>query len=282
MGALVLDCFPGRPAPPEYLDVVDSKLLQPCISSFHEWKPVGNRDCEQCPVRDLTIFSSVEFSELQDLHHRLHVKKTVLPSKKMLYCDGDRIDRAFIVFDGWLILFRTLVKGKRQIFQIAMPGDLLLFNSGDSYVVDHGAEAVTGCTLCAIPLDDLSSSMNESTKLSKRMTAINFYSLVLCREHLVGIGRKDAEGRIAFLLLELLYRLRRRNKISAEELTIPLTQEQIADTVGLSPIHVNRVLRSMQKKKLLDYKRKSWVICDEASLAEIGEFDPRLFTALTQ
>lgn len=107
---------------------------------------------------------------------------------------------------------------------------------------------------------------------------MEMHDLNLCQNHLIGTVRKNAQERIAFLVLELFYRVRLQMENGYDEATnsiiFPLTQKEIGDAVGLTSVHVNRTLKDMVENGLIQYPGKRLTILNEDALMEIGEFDP--------
>ena len=95
----------------------------------------------------------------------------------------------------------------------------------------------------------------------------------LCQHHLMGTGRQNARERIAFLLLELYYRSQMQTDVDGEAVPFPICQEEIADAVGLTTVHVNRTLKEMRGEGLIECAARRLVINDEEKLAEIANFD---------
>ena len=108
------------------------------------------------------------------------------------------------------------------------------------------------------------------------------HDMNLCQHHLIGTGRKNARESIAFLLLKLFYRVRLQMQNGYDEATesiiFPLTQEDIGDTVGLTSVHVNRILKEMEAKGWIHCQSKCLTILDEEALMEIGQFDPGMIS----
>ncbi len=236
--------------------------------------------CNACPIRKMALFRGIPGEELS-WTQEFRDSQYLLPARKILYREGDTAHTLYTLFDGWLILFKILENGKRQVLRFILPGDFFGFqvNGNDTSAgYTHGSLALVESTLCAFPRARLRSMMEKQPQLAIGLSEMVMHDMTLCQHHLIGSARKTAHERIAFLLLELFYRVRLQMQNGFDEATgsviFPLTQEDIGDAVGLTSIHVNRVLNEMERKGLIHCQRKRLTIHDEAVLMEIGQFDP--------
>ena len=242
--------------------------------------PDPQTECKECPIRKMALFRGIPREEL-DWTQEFRDAQYLLPARKILYREGDTAHTLYTLFDGWLILFKILDNGKRQVLRFILPGDffgLQVNGIETSAGYTHGSQALVESRLCAFPRSRLRSMMEKQPQLAIGLSEMGMHDMTLCQHHLTGTARKSAHERIAFLLLELFYRVRLQMQNGFDEATssviFPLTQEDIGDAVGLTSIHVNRVLNEMERKGFLQCRRKRLTIHDEAVLMEIGQFDP--------
>ena len=97
----------------------------------------------------------------------------------------------------------------------------------------------------------------------------------MLRERIVALGRRDAVGRVAYLLCELLWRQQAVGNGQSDTIPLPLTQMELADALGLTPVHINRVLQDLRRRKLLTLKHRMLVVLDTDKLAKIAAFNRR-------
>ena len=106
------------------------------------------------------------------------------------------------------------------------------------------------------------------------------HSIKLCRQHMMGIGRKTARQRLAYLFLELFYRVKGIEDLvpgsEAASIAFPLSQEDLADAMGLTSVHISRTLRELTDDGLLTLKKRRLSILNEPALTEIAQFDKAL------
>ena len=187
-----------------------------------------------------------------------------------LYREGDIPTRAYTLHQGWVILFKNLRNGSRQILRFALPGDFLCYKVGKHKALDHSAIAVSDATLCAFPLDRFRNTISELPELSFAISSITETATQRCHSSLTTIASHPAEAKVAFLLLSLFIR-EMTLKIGETCIPFPITQEDIADALGLTSIHVNRVFQSLRKQGLIECKNRCLWVPDKTALAKVAK-----------
>ena len=244
-------------------------------------KPVRIRkqphtDCTQCPIREMALFKGVPLDRL-DWTQKYRDQQFVIPPKTRLYSEGSTPDYVYTLFDGWMALYQSSKSGKRQILRFALPGDFLGFQASASGVISHSVSALSTSIVCGFPRSILRGMFEKQPMLALSLATMESRDMSLCQHHQAFRSRKDAYESIAFLLLELFHRSRiqmsKGYDVKTNSVVFPLTQEDIGDAVGLTNVHVNRVLRQFNKCGLIECQRKKLRILDEEKLSETGEFD---------
>jgi len=241
--------------------------------------------CVDCAMRKMALFNRVPHEKL-DWTQDYRSGQYELKSKDCLYLEGDEHNNIYTLFDGFVKLYKTLENGKIQVMRFASPGDLLGFQGDLSGPMHHGAQALTDCLLCAFPKDKVNKMLSKHMEIASEMITKNARIMAVCQEHLLSTGARNARERIAFSLFELNHRITMLQKFrsdggAAKMVHLPLTQEDLADAVGLTPIHVNRTLRKMKEEKLIQCGKGSIVVLNGQALQEIAGCDMRLFEATT-
>ncbi|MCB1866891.1 MAG: Crp/Fnr family transcriptional regulator [Chromatiales bacterium] len=234
--------------------------------------------CTGCPVRALALFQGVAERDL-DWTSRYREGQYQIAARETLFEEGGRGPLAFTLFSGWVMLSVSLASGKRQILRFVLPGDFLGFQADMSGPHIATATALTDVTVCAFQRDRLASLLRERVDLASRMATLSARDQFLCHQHLIGTGQKSARERIAFLMLELFHRVRIVHDlvpmgVKSDSIALPLSQEQIADAVGLTTVHVNRTLREMRESGLMEIRDHWLIIHDHDGLAAVAHFDP--------
>lgn len=237
-------------------------------------------ECNECPVRELALFQGVPQDRL-GWTQKYRDQQLVVPVKATLYEEGSRPPYVYTLFNGWIAMYQVTRSGKRQILRFALPGDFLGFQAELNGIISHSTSAISESIVCAFPKDALLELFEKQPMLALRLATMGSRDMSLCQHHQAFRSSKDSHASIAFLLLELFYRTRIQMRHSYDpvrnSIIFPLTQEDIGDAVGLTKIHVNRVLRQFHKSGLIECTNRKLRIIGEKKLAEIGEFDKRLF-----
>ena len=238
-------------------------------------KPDGRTQCAQCSVRKLALFQGVKPKNLE-WTQSVREEQFLIKSKRRLLEEGEPPRYAYTLFSGWVALYQTSPDGDRMIYQFALPGDFVGFQHNPGEAIDYSAQALTDITVCAFPVIELDRVLKELPELSLRMTDMHAQSMKLCRQHMMGIGRKSAKQRLAFLFLELFHRVKAVGDMlpGTEENSIafPLSQEDLADAMGLTSVHISRTLRELTDEGLVHVKHRRLTIHNEPALAELAQF----------
>lgn len=237
--------------------------------------------CKVCPIRQMSIFKGIPQQRLEWMQrYRQHQLR--FSSKANLYTVGSRLDYVYTVFDGWMILYQATRIGKRQILRFVLPGDFIGFQAAQDGKVMHSAAALTDALVCAFSRSLLEEMMSVEPSVATSLIQKESHDISLYQHHLMSTGRKDAKGKIAFLLLELFHRVRIQMPKSFDEanysIHFPVTQEELGDATGLTNVHVNRVLREFISDEYIECRNKSLRILNEDKLSDIAEFEVSMIT----
>ncbi|WP_334161224.1 Crp/Fnr family transcriptional regulator [Phenylobacterium sp.] len=186
---------------------------------------------------------------------------------------GDRPMECALLLDGFTCRYKLLGEGQRQIMSFHIPGDIPDLQSLHLPVIDHSLLALTPTKLAFIPhlaLNDLTRTYPEITVAFWRDTLID---AAVFREWLAGVGRRTAHQRIAHVICEVYTRMRAIGLTDEGRFPLPVTQAELGDSVGLSTVHVNRVLQDLRRDGLISSKGRFVVIEDWEQLKAAGDFD---------
>ena len=245
------------------------------IDSAGEVKPFNTR-CTQCSIRRTSIFKNIAADDLDrvELFRKGQIK---IPVRSTIFLEGKAHQYVYTLFSGWAILYKKVGNSeKRQILQFLLPGDLLGYQTDASGNMPHSAATLTEALLCVFPRENMSPMLKENSNLSVRFIEMWSRDMSLCQNYLMAAGRKTARESITFLLLELYYRVKYQNpdsySSSVNAIYFPITQEDIGDAVGLTKVHVNRVIKSLVDEKLIYCHKKKLAILNEKKLCEIAGY----------
>lgn len=194
------------------------------------------------------------------------------PAGAVIFSQGDSNDRIYIVESGWGCISHELPGGQRQILDFALTGDVVLPQSHGGGSVETFV-AQTELALLVAPIKTVMLAAVKSPHLFSFIVEALVRNSAVLGQHLANVGRRTALQRTAHLLIELTARLERVGAVDRNGFDCPLTQYDLADALGLTPIHVNRMLRELRERKLLEFRQGHVRVLDSAGLTKFVGFD---------
>lgn len=209
----------------------------------------------QSPLsRKLTAFVALSDADLATLA-RFDLRRRVFqPGHEMIH-EGQANSRAFVLADGWACSYKLLPDGGRQIVDFQIPGDFLGLRSILFRAADHSIEALTRIEASEVLSSDILDAFAKAPRLATAVLWAASRDEAMVVEHLVNLGRRSAEERMAHFLLELGARLKLVGIGNRTGFDCPLTQYHLADALGLSAVHVNRILRQLREEGLVTFQK---------------------------
>ncbi len=193
-------------------------------------------------------------------------------SRTIVSRQGDWTNSVLIINSGWGCIYRDLPEGDRQILDFPMKGDFLGFRTGLGFNY-YTLLSITNLSIIEISLDILGENMRKSPPLALTFMELTTRQRAILLEHLINLGRRTSLARIAHLLLELGSRAQANGTGDVHGFYCPLTQVELADALGLTPIHINRMLRELREENLLFFKNNEVKFLNRAALIQICGFD---------
>ncbi|KMO33219.1 hypothetical protein VQ03_25260 [Methylobacterium tarhaniae] len=187
--------------------------------------------------------------------------------------EGATLRQVSVILDGWACCYKQIEDGRRQIIAYLIPGDMcntpLVFPSVNNYSV----RALASVRIARIDGQDILSAMERSPSIARAFWLDMLTTAAIQREWTANIGLRTARERIAHLLCEIVLRMRAVGLAEQGNCVLPLTQEDLGETVGLSTVHVNRTLQDLRASGLITWKRQKLTIPDFAALRNVAHFD---------
>jgi CRP-like cAMP-binding protein len=165
-------------------------------------------------------------------------------------------------------------QGKRQIVSFNLPGDIPDLQSLHLKVLDNSISTISQCRVGFITHEVLHDICNHYPRLAAAFWRETLIDASIFREWVLNVGRREAYQRMAHLLCELLTRLRAVDLVEDHVCDLPITQSEFADALGVTTVHVNRVLQQMRADGLIETKGTQLKVPDWEKLKQVGEFDP--------
>lgn len=225
-------------------------------------------------VDKLAAYLTLSPDELEFLAE-LHEPRRKVQRHRDIIMAGRRYDQLFILCDGVVSRYKVLPDGKRQVLNLGLPGDLIGLPSSLFDAAVNSVSALTEVVLAPVPFAKLFSLFARFPRVATALFWSSACEAAMFGEHLVNLGRRSAYERLGHLILELLVRLHAAGLGDDHSYTLPLTQELMADVLGLSGPHINRMIRSLRDEGLATVEAQRVVIHDVAALSALAGFDER-------
>jgi CRP-like cAMP-binding protein len=222
-------------------------------------------------VASLGNFSLLSEADVRELS-QLETKKRRFAARTEIVREGDAFGPPFVVIEGTLCSFRMTRGGQRQIFNFFVPGDLYGFHEGFLERMDHSIASIGPATLEMLPRRILYQLARQSLSIDAALRAISLQDKALLRKHLVLLQR-NAASRVATLLCELISRYAASGIYTGPGFHFPVAQTDIAESVGVTPVHVNRVLHDFKRDWLIALEAGRITVLNQAGLNEIAGLD---------
>jgi CRP-like cAMP-binding protein len=196
-----------------------------------------------------------------------------IPARRNIIREGDRPEYVHLVVEGWAARYKLLADGRRQITAFLIPGDLCDVHVTILGEMDHSITMLTRGRVAFIPRATMK-ALTEEPRIARALWWATLVDEAVLRSWIVNIGRRDAFQGIGHIMCELYVRMRNVGLADDHCFELPLTQEELADALGLTPVHVNRVLQRMRGDGLIAFKSGSLAILDYKRLESVAGFNP--------
>lgn len=223
-------------------------------------------------VRKLSTFVALPADDIE-LLAGFHRRRRMFEAGRQVIAEGEKRQCAYILAKGWACCFKLLPDGRRQIVDFQIPGDFMGLRSLLFRTSDHSAEAVTDIEASEVMIGDILDAFSKAPRLGTAVLWAASRDEAMAVEHLVNIGRRSAEERLAHFILEMEARLTLVGLADKKGFACPLTQYHLADLLGLTAVHVNRILRLLREKGLAHIQNRRVSIMDRQGLIKLAGFD---------
>lgn len=196
-----------------------------------------------------------------------------IAAKSDLIREGDRPGPVFIVLEGWACRYKILPNGARQVMAFLMPGDCCDLHIGLLAQMDHSIQVITPARVATIDREDMDSLMERHPKIAKAMYIAQLVDEGTMRSWITSMGRRTSIERVAHLMCELYLRSRNIGLSFDSHFILPISQILLADALGMTPVHLNRVLKELRLSGAMTLERGSLAITSPKKLVQIAGFD---------
>jgi CRP-like cAMP-binding protein len=189
--------------------------------------------------------------------------------------DGDPADNCCLLLSGFAYRYKITGEGGRQIISFHVAAEFVDLQNSLLGVADHSVQMLTDAEVALIPANAIQELALSRPAIAKVLWIDTLIDASIFREWVVNVGRRDSRARVAHLLCEFSLRLEAAGLATNHHYELPMTQEQLADAVGLTSVHVNRVLKQLGEEGLIRRDRRSITIEDWGRMRAVGDFNER-------
>lgn len=223
-------------------------------------------------IRKLSGYTDLTRAEIAALAEATGTPKKYR-ARHDLIREGDRPGPVFVVLDGWACRYKILPNGTRQVMAYLMPGDACDLHIGLLAEMDHSIQTITPATVVSVQRDQMETLLDEHRGIAKAMYISQLVDEGTMRAWITSMGRRASIERAAHLMCELYLRARNIGLADEAHLTLPLSQTMLADSLGMTSVHLNRVLKQLRQHGVMLIERGSLTITDPIGLVQIAGFD---------
>ncbi|MBE7184976.1 MAG: Crp/Fnr family transcriptional regulator [Methylobacterium mesophilicum] len=222
-------------------------------------------------IRKLEGFAPLDAADRQFLAE-LTARTVSFEADQAIINEGDHPRNVHLVLEGLAARAKTLRDGSRQIVAYLVPGDFCDFHVAILNEMDHDIVTLTPCSIVRIPKDVVKDIIDNRPRLAKSFWWCTLVDEATLREWVTNLGQRSAEQRIAHLFCELYTRLKAVGLVENGSFTLPINQAELGDTMGLSPVHVNRSLKGLRDSNLATFRGKTICIPNIERLKSFADF----------
>ena len=187
--------------------------------------------------------------------------------------EGDRPSECCLILDGWCCRYKVTSVGKRQILSFHVAGDIPDLQSLHLHVMDHSLGAMVPSRLLFVAHSAIRDLIRRHPRIGDAFWRDTLIDAAVFREWMLGLGRRDARRRMAHMFCELFVRLDALGMVEERAYGLPLSQADLGDALGITPVHVNRTLQELRRERLIAVHRGRVEVRDWDGLVRVGEFD---------
>lgn len=198
----------------------------------------------------------------------------LMPARSAILYEGDRPERCCVVVSGLLCRSKSTEDGRRQYLSFHIPGDIPDLQSLHLNVMDHDLLALTDSKIAYVSHRDMHELSLDRPRIALALWRDTLIDASVFREWIMNVGRRDAAERLAHLICEVGWRMKAMGLGEVEHFEMPITQTDLADALGITSVHVNRVLQDLRGRGLLEFRSHVVTIKDAPGMMKLSGFDP--------
>ena len=225
-------------------------------------------------IRKLEVSKRLSKEDREAIHALPYTLKTVEPHTYTTR-EGDRPTICAVLLSGFAYRHKLTGDGDRQIVSLHIPGEALDFQHLFLDVADHNVQTLTRADLAMIPRSALQQIATDRPGVGHAILVSILVEASIFREWVLNVGRRDSRARLAHVLCEFASRLDAQGLAGSYGYELPMTQDQLADALGLTPVHVNRTIKRLEAEGLITRERRFIRFPDWERMRDVADFNSR-------
>ncbi len=178
-----------------------------------------------------------------------------------------------MMLEGWACRCKMLSDGREQVMGYLIKGDMCDLHVTLLSHMDHSIRTLTPATVALIPEESINQIFEDYPRLARALSWSMMVDEAIARHWILNIGLRPAEARVAHLFCEMFLRFQTAGLTHDNTIDMPLTQTNLAEALGLTPVHVNRVLQRLRQKNFITLARRELTVLDFEGLKKVAEFN---------
>jgi CRP-like cAMP-binding protein len=226
--------------------------------------------CHECALRACGLFKHVTDEELNSIDEIKREHLIVTAGDEIIRI-GDAAPEIYTLYSGWAFRYKMLADGRRQILSFLLPGDLLGLQAAMFDAALYGIEALSDVQLCVLPRKKVWALFGQMPGLAFDVAWLGSRSESFVDENLTSVGRRTAAERVAALVVTLYKRAKVLAMVKDETFAFPLTQQHIADALGLSLVHTNKTLAKLKRMGMFKQQNGTMTLTNPRVLERVAQ-----------
>lgn len=242
----------------------------PLSSSLNEERDLGSPNCSACLIGQYSAYGLTLWSSPHTVQS-VRLRLDSYSAGQLILRDGKSCDLFGTLRSGWAFRFKEIAGGRRQILGFMIPGDAITLEALwiGARPLPFCVGALSAVTVCWFDINQMSQLTQDRSAQKEHLQEIARSHILADAERMAALGQRNAHGRVVQLLLHLVSRLKERNMNAGQDYAFPLTQNHLADALGLTTIHINRVLRDLRKRGILAIDGGTISVFDEKAMRDV-------------
>lgn len=251
------------------------KLMAPGTETSHGGASIRKASVDTIDALLFRLGHFMELAEADKQQLRESVMREARVDKgKDVICENERPDYVHVVTDGWACRYKYLADGRRAILGYLIPGDVCDVHIALLDHMDHAVSTLKPATFALIPRETVNHIFENNSSLAYAFFWASLVEESVQREWFVNNTGRPADKRLAHLLCEMQMRHRAAGLTRDNCIDFPLTQQDLADAMGITVVHTNRVMQKLRSEGLITYDNRLLTINDWEAMKQFGDFDP--------